>query len=144
MLFSQPFLNKIALFLCSYESWESENFKSILTLTNRSFQTKVISLSILIWVFLDTLFNNESFWDILQSKLLSYFPAYLRQFKSKSHIQGHPQKVENQSFHMTPSLMGFQALLLEILALNKGTNLFNRACMSRKKVVLTQMNLSRS
>ena len=47
---------------------------------------------------------------------------------SKSHIQGHPQKVENQSFHLTPSLMGFQALLLEILALKKGTNLFNRAC----------------
>ena len=68
-----------------------------------------------------------SFWDILQSKLLSYFLAYLGQFKSKSHIQGHPQKVENQGFHLTQSLMGFQALLLEILALKKGTNLFNRA-----------------
>ena len=111
MQFSQPFLNKIALFLCSYESWESEDFKTILTLTYRRFQTKVMSLSILTWVFF-----NESFWDILQSKfILSYFLAYFGQFKSKSHIQGHPQKVENQSFHLTPSLMRFLALLLEIL-----------------------------
>ena len=44
--------------------------------------------------------------------------------------QRHPQKIENQSFHLTPNLMGFQALLLEILALKKGTNFFNRACTS--------------
>ena len=46
----------------------------------------------------------------------------LRQFKFKSHIKGHPQKVENQRFHLTPSVMGFKAkdLLLELLAHKKG------------------------
>ena len=34
-----------------YESWESEDFKTILTLTYGGFQTKVMSLSILTWVF---------------------------------------------------------------------------------------------
>ena len=52
--------------------------------------------------------------------LLSRFLAILRQFKSKSHIQGHPRKVETQSFHLTPSLIEFQAILLEILVLKKG------------------------
>ena len=64
------------------------------------------------------------------SKLLSHFPAYLRQFKFKSHIQRHPQKEENKSFHLTPILMGFQALLLEIWALKKCPNLFDRPCRS--------------
>ena len=63
--------------------------------------------------------NKQSFWAILFSNLLSHFLAYLRQFKSKSHIQGHPQKEENKSFHLTPILMVFQALLLEIWALKK-------------------------
>ena len=39
--------------------------------------------------------------------LLSHFLAYLGQFKSKSYIQGHPQKVKNKTFHLTPSLMGY-------------------------------------
>ena len=43
------------------------------------------------------------------------FLAYLGQFKSKSYIQGHHWKEENQTFHLTPSLLWFQALLLQIL-----------------------------
>ena len=120
MQFSQPFLNKIALFLCSYESWESEDFKTLLACyfnklslpslssepikTNRHFvKTQCI--------------NKQSFWVISLSKLLTHFLGYLRQFRSKSHIQGHPQNVKNRRFHLTKGLMGFQALLLEIWAL---------------------------
>ena len=48
---------------------------------------------------------------------------------SKSHIQGHPKKVENKSFHFTPSLMGFQAFKLDLLAPEKCAILFGRPCM---------------
>ena len=41
---------------------------------------------------------------------MTHFLAYLGQFKSKSHIQGYLQKVKNKSFHLTPSLMGFQTV----------------------------------
>ena len=37
--------------------------------------------------------------------LLSRFLAYLGQFESISHIQGHPWKAENYSFLLTPSLI---------------------------------------
>ena len=63
--------------------------------------------------------------------ILSRFLAYLGQFKSKSHIQGHPQKVENQSFHLTPSLMEFQTILLDILTLKRGARFVDRTCMFR-------------
>ena len=58
--------------------------------------------------------------------MLSRFLAYLGQFKSKSHIQGHPQKVENKSFYLTPSLMGVKVLLLEICVLEKGREVCRR------------------
>ena len=54
------------------------------------------------------------FWVLL------CFLAYLRQFKSKSHIQWHSRKEEIKSFHLTPRLIGLQALLMEIWALKKG------------------------
>ena len=60
--------------------------------------------------------------------MLSRFLAYLRQFKSKSHIQGHPQKVENRTFHLPPSLIGFQALLFDILARKRGARFVFVAC----------------
>ena len=70
MQLSQPFLHKIALFLCSYESWESEDFKTILTLTYGGFQTKVMSLSILTWVFFRHLVSIMSHFGIFYN--LSY------------------------------------------------------------------------
>ena len=54
------------------------------------------------------------FWVLL------CFPAYLRQFKSKSHIQGHSRKEEIKSFHLTPRMIGLQALLMYLWALKKG------------------------
>ena len=53
--------------------------------------------------------DEDSFWDISLSKLLSCFIVYLRQFKSESHIQGQFRKLENKTFHMTPRLMVFVA-----------------------------------
>ena len=53
------------------------------------------------------LIYQMSFRAVSLSKLQLCFLAYLRQFKSKSHLQGHPRKVENKSFYLTPSLMQF-------------------------------------
>ena len=90
-------------------------FKTILTLTYGSFPTKVMSLSILTWVFfrhhLSIMSNFRLFYNL---SLLSHFLAFLWQFKSKSKIQGHPQKEDNQSFHLRPRFMRFKALLLQI------------------------------
>ena len=44
------------------------------------------------------------------------FLSWLCQFKSNSHIQGQFCKLENKSFNLAPRLMGFYALLMEILA----------------------------
>ena len=52
----------------------------------------------------------------LQFKLCSVFLAYLRQMKSKSHIQGHFWKLEIKSFHLAPRFIGFFSLFLMILA----------------------------
>ena len=71
----------------------------------------------------------NSLFGLFHNQLLSCFPAYLRQFKSKSHIQGHPQKLENQSFHLTPSLMEFQTILLDTLALKRGARFFDPTCI---------------
>ena len=67
--------------------------------------------------------------DVTISKLLSCFIAYFRQFKSKSHIQGHFWKEEIKSFHLTPRLMGLQALLMEILVLKKGARFVGATCI---------------
>ena len=122
--FSHLFLHKVTFFFCSYESWESEDFKTILTYTHGCYQTKVMSHQILMVIsLLTTCINNQSFWAVLTSKLLSCFLAYLRQFKSKSHIQRHHWKAEIQGFHLAPSIMGLQALLMEIWALKKAPGL---------------------
>ena len=46
-------------------------------------------------------------------KLLSHFLSYLGQFKSKSHIQGHPQKVEKQSISFE-KLDGISDLIVRV------------------------------
>ena len=56
--------------------------------------------------------NNQSFWAVSISKLLSCFLTYLRQFQSKSHIQWHHWKAEIKGFHLTPRMMGLEALLM--------------------------------
>ena len=61
--------------------------------------------------------NQMSFWAVSISEILSSFLAYLKQFQSKSHLQGHLRKVESKSFHLTPILRQFQALLFEIFPL---------------------------
>ena len=60
-----------------------------------------------------TIMTLSHFW------VLSCFLAYLRQFKSKSHIQWYHWKAEIQGFHLTPSMMGLHALLMEIWAIKK-------------------------
>ena len=47
-------------------------------------------------------------------KLLSHFLSYLGQFKSKSHIQGHPQKVEKQSISFE-KLDGISDLIVRVI-----------------------------
>ena len=75
--------------------------------------------------------KNQSFWAVSISKLLSWFLTYLRWFKSKSQIHWHHWKAEIQGFHLTPSIMGLQALLMKILALKKSARFVGRTCTYR-------------
>ena len=52
----------------------------------------------------------------MQFKLSSVFLVYLRQMKSKLHIQGHFCKLEIKSNHLAPRLMVFFQLFVKILA----------------------------
>ena len=57
---------------------------------------------------------TDSFWHFLCFKLGSVYLEYLRQFKSKSYIQGQFWNLQIKGFHLTPRLKGLQALLWEI------------------------------
>ena len=115
--FKCKFLNHFCIklsFSCAHMKAENlKIFKLSLLYYMEAFKPKLWAFQYQLEFFWTPCINNESFWDILQSKLLSYFLAYLGQFKSKSHIQGHHWKEENQSFHLTLILMGYQALLLQ-------------------------------
>ena len=65
---------------------------------------------------------------VLQFKLCSVLLAYLRQFKSKSPIQGHFWKLEIKGFHLAPRFLGFYLLLMKILA-PKSTQTTAEVCL---------------
>ena len=67
-------------------------------------------------------------WWAQSVQLHSVFLAYLRQFKSKTLIQGHFCKLEIKSFHLAPRLMGFN-IDEDISSLKKRTRFALVACM---------------
>ena len=62
--------------------------------------------------------------QVLKFKLHSVFLAYLGQIESKSHVQGHFQKLEIKGFHLAPRFMGLYSLMMKIYTPEKKTQGF--------------------
>ena len=63
--------------------------------------------------------------------LLSCFLAYLGQFESKSHIQGHPWKAENIAFIWHQAWWGFRLYCWRYGLFKMCPNLFDRPCTTK-------------
>ena len=107
------------------EKWRWAWLKVLAHCKNNIHSKLLVSLTCLLCLACLNCISKSLFFTVTS---LSHFLAYLGQFKSKSHIQGHPQKVENRTFHLPPSLIGFQVLLFDILASKRGARFVDAPC----------------
>ena len=105
MQFSQRCLDRIHDFLCSYESWEPEEFKTAPTWPNRCFPTQVISLQTQTSVFFGTpcirLFHTSNS-HIITSLIMALWLADIRCSVASWHLPKAPEYQKScQDVHLS-------------------------------------------